>query len=130
MTRDALTLTKGTIDNTKSISIAEITKVAITQANGIVLNDAFGGKENSIWIAIENTAVAAKTATIKAGNGYPNNLLGDCTFALKASSTTLIQLKDGARFLNKDGSVNIDFSTGTTGYIYAVADRAGILPPA
>lgn len=128
MARDEVTVLLPTIDATQSIDVGEITKTAVTQANGIKINDAFKNKDNSLQIYIENTATSAKTATFKAGDNYPSAMLGDLTVALTASTITVVELLDIARFENRDGSIDLDFNSGFTGNVWAVAKRAGILP--
>ena len=123
MARDEITITLGELDDSKRVNVAAITPQAITVANGIKLKDAAGAKYESIWLVV--TASGDGDVTVKAGNAYPNNLLGDKTFEAK-SGVTAFQLADYACFLNKDGSVDIDFETGFSGTIYAIGQRAGI----
>ena len=133
MARDAINVQLPTQDTTQSVEVVEVTKQAVTQANGIKINAALGNKNNSLQISIENTttvssAAADSTLTIKAGNNYPNKMLGDLTVTLKKSAITVVILDDIARFENKDGSVNLDFASGFTGNCWAVAKRAGLVP--
>ena len=132
MTRDSINVTLPTQDTTKSIEVAAVTKQAVTQANGITIANALDNKNNSLQIYVENTTggttPATSTTTIKAGDAYPNAILGDLNVALGAGKTTAILLEDISRFENKDKSVNIDFASGFTGNIWAVAKRAGIKP--
>ena len=133
MTRDAITVQLPTQDGTQSVEVISVTKQAVTQANGISVSKALENKNNSLQISIENTytvssTATASSATIKAGDKYPNKMLGDLTVTLGAGKTTVIILDDIARFENKDGSVNIDFASGFTGNIWATAKRAGLVP--
>lgn len=126
MARDEITLHYMTYDVSDSVGSAAITKQTVTQANGIKLNNAFAGKDNSVKIIVENTASSDGTMTIKAGEKQ-NAILGDSTIALKRNATTVVApLRDMARYENKDGSINLDFSSGFTGSIYAVAEKAGL----
>ena len=129
MARDAINVTIPVQDGTQSVEYAKITKQAITQANGIKINDALDNKNNSLQIYIENTyATADSTLTIKAGDHYPNKVLGDLAVPLTKSAVTVVLLEDISRFENKDKSILLDFSTSFTGNIWAVAKRAGIKP--
>ena len=97
------------------------------------LEEAFENKDNSLFIMIENTttvssAAADSSATIKAGDAYPNSVLGDLTVTLDKSAITAIQIQDPSRFENKDGSICVDFASGFTGNIFAVAKRVGLKP--
>lgn len=133
MARDKVEVLLPEQDVSQSIEVGEVTKKAVTQANGIYIEDALKNKNNSLQIFIENTttvssAAATSTATIKAGDHYPNRILGDLSVALSASSITAVILDDISRFENKDGSINLDFASGFTGNVWAVAKRAGIKP--
>lgn len=126
MARDKITVQLPMREATESLEIATITKQSITAANGIEIADALSDKNNSLFIILEpsNTGVV----TVKAGDKYPNSMLGDLNVTPTASKVTAIQILDAARFERTDGSIYIDFASGFTGYIYAVAKRAGILP--
>lgn len=133
MTRDSINVHLPVGDVSKSVEIIKITKQAVTQANGIKIANALDNKNNSLQIFVENTttvssAAADSSMTIKAGDHYPNRILGDLTVALTKSKTVAIILDDISRFENKDGSINLDFASGFTGNVWAVAKRAGILP--
>lgn len=127
MARDKISLQLPTLDTSSSVGTKTVTKQAVTQANGIEIQKALGCKDNSLVIVIENTAVADKTVTLKAGD-YPNAILGDCNVVITASSVSQITLHDPSRFERKDGSVYVDFATGFTGNIYAFGKRAGLAP--
>lgn len=127
MARDEISLQYMTYDATDSVGSAQITKQNVVQANGIKIKNAFACKDNSLKIVIDNTyATSDSTLTIKAGNKQ-NSILGDSTVALVKSATTVIApLRDMARYENSDGSIDLDFSTGFTGSIFAVAEKAGL----
>ena len=111
---------------TQSVEIAAFEKTTVTAANGIQINDALDNKNNSLVIVIEPTT--ADTVTIKAGDNYPNAMLGDLDITPTADQVNTILLDDISRFENKDGSVCIEFGDSFAGEIYAVAKRAGIKP--
>lgn len=114
-------------DATQSIEIASFEKTTVVPANGIKIEKALDNKNNSLVIVIEATATGA--VTIKAGDMFPNAMLGDLD-VVPASGVNAILLEDIARFENRDGSVNLEFAEGFTGTIYAVAKRAGVKPVA
>lgn len=129
MARDAITVLEPVQDSSASVEVGTVTKQAVTVANGITISNALQNKNNSLQITIENTYSSAdSTLTIKAGNEYPNKMLGDLTVTLTKSKVTVVILEDISRFENRDGSINLDFSTGFTGNIWAVAKRAGLKP--
>ena len=128
MARDSINVLKPVLDNTESVETAIVTKQAVTQANGIKIANALDNKNNSLQIFVENTANTDSSLTLKAGNNYPNSMLGDLTVTLTKSKITAFILEDISRFENRDGSILIDFVSGFTGNIWAVAKRAGLKP--
>lgn len=127
MARDSITVLLPTQDASQSVEFGTVTKQAVTVANGIVIANALDNKNNSLQIYVENTANAASTVTLKAGDNYPNSILGDLTIPC-AKGVTAILLEDISRFENRDKTINVDFGSGFTGNIWAVAKRAGIKP--
>lgn len=126
MARDEISLQYMTYDVTDSVGSADIAKQTVTQVNGIKLKNAFACKDNSVKIVVDNTATSDCTLTLKAGEKQ-NSILGDSVIALKKSAVTVISpLRDMARYENKDGSIDIDFSESFTGTIFAVAEKAGL----
>ena len=126
MARDKIIVKLPMREVTQSVEVATFTKQAVTVANGIEVADAFSNKNNSLFIIVEPTTVG--TITFKAGNAYPNAMLGDLTVTPTDDQPNVYQILDEARFERTDGSLYIDFGTGFVGTIYAVAKRAGILP--
>ena len=63
--------------------------------------------------------------TVKAGDSYPNSMLGDIVIELPAGISA-IQLQDLSRFEKSDGSIDLDFASGFTGKIFAIAKWAGV----
>ncbi|MEI7474693.1 MAG: glycoside hydrolase family 30 beta sandwich domain-containing protein [bacterium] len=125
MARDSIGLQYLTYDTSDSVGSVQITKQAVTVANGIVLTGAFDCKDNSLAIIIENTNAGAQTITVKAGEKQ-NACLGDSAVPINASSVITLRMRDIARYERKDGSLYLDFSTGFTGNIYAIAEKAGL----
>lgn len=123
MARDIVNVQLPVQDATASIEIKAFEKTTVAPANGVEIAKALDNKNNSLVIVIEPTTTG--TVTIKAGNAYPNAMLGDLNVAPTAGQVNAILLEDIARFENRDGSVNIDFAEGFAGTIYAVAKRAG-----
>ena len=124
MTRDTINVQYPTLDHTESVANIGITASKVTQANGVTIADAFSNKNNSLFIIINNTATES-LLTVKAGDAYPNSMLGDIVIELPAGISA-IQLQDLSRFEKSDGSIDLDFATGFTGNIYAIAKWAGV----
>jgi len=127
MTRDKINVQYPTLDHTESIANIGITKQAVTVANGITIEDAFSNKNNSLFIVVENNDDAKSSMTVKAGEAYPNSMLGDITIEIPVG-VSAIQVQDLARFEKADGSIDLDFATGFDGNIYAIAKWAGVRP--
>lgn len=110
------------LDKTQSIEIAAVAPVTI--ASEMKIEKALNNKNNSFVIVI--VATTAGTLTFKAGDNYPNAILGDLDVSV-AVGTTVIKLEDISRFENRDGSINLTNKT-TVGTIFATAKRAGLEP--
>lgn len=125
MTRDIINVQYPTLDHTESVANIGITASTVTQTNGVTIADAFSNKNNSMFIVINNTATSASLLTVKAGDAYPNSMLGDIVIELP-TGISAIQIQDLSRFEKADGSIDLDFASGFTGTIYAIAKWAGI----
>ena len=126
MARDEITVNLPVQDVTESIETIAVTKQYVTVANGIKVKDAWDNKNNSLVIIIEPTTAAA--VTFKAGDAYPNSMLGDLVVTPTNSKPNVYLIDDIARFQTSDGALLIDFGSSFVGTIYAVAKRAGIKP--
>ena len=126
MTRDIINVQYPVLEHTDSIANICIEKTTVTPENGITIQEAFSNKNNSLFIVIENE-ISDSLLTVKAGDAYPNLMLGDIVIEL-AQGTSAIQLQDLSRFEKADGSIDLDFAEGFTGTIYAVAKWAGVRP--
>ena len=127
MTRDLISIQYPLLDHTESIANIGITKQNVNVQNGITIEDAFSNKNNSLFLIIENESSATSTITAKAGDAYPNSMLGDIVIELP-TGTSAIQLQDLSRFEKADGSIDLDFAEGFSGTIFAVAKWAGVRP--
>ncbi len=126
MARDIIEVQYPSLDHTESVANIVIEKDAVTQANGVTIKEAFSNKNNSLFIIIETTS-ADSLLTVKAGDAYPNSMLGDIVIEL-TKGISAIQLQDLSRFEKADGSIDLDFAEGFTGNIFAVAKWAGVRP--
>jgi hypothetical protein len=122
--RDVINVQYPTLEHTNSIANICIEKTTVKSENGITIEDAFSNKNNSLFIIIENSSVES-LLTVKAGDAYPNSMLGDIVIEIPAG-VSAIQLQDLSRFEKADGSIDLDFADGFVGTIYAVAKWAGV----
>lgn len=125
MARDKIVLIEPILDETRCVAVKEITAETITQANGTEISGAFGCKDNSLQITVNNSADAAKKLTIKAGV-YDNAVLGDKVISIASKKTVVLLIENPSRFQQKDGAIYIDYESGFTGTIYAVGKHAGL----
>lgn len=121
MARDSINVQYPTVDDSQSVGAKKITKSTVTPANGVKIVNAFANKNNSLFVCVENTDSNNSYITFKAGNSYPNSMLGDLKQDVLAEATTVFQLQDVSRFENNDGSLYIDFPVGFVGKIFAMA---------
>ena len=125
MARDTINVQYPTLDHTESIANIAITKTTVTQANGITVADAFSNKNNSLFVVIDTTSSEKSSLTVKAGDAYPNSMLGDIVIELPVG-VSAIQIQDLSLFEKADGSIDLDFAEGFTGTIFAIAKWAGV----
>ena len=105
-----------------------ISTTNIDQANGMNLalaSSAIPSAANTdkLVLVVDNTAAGAHNFILRAGASNPPAFragLGDLTISVGATTTVYIGPFDYARFVQSDGSLNIDFDAGTTGTIQAL----------
>lgn len=124
MTREIIEVQYPVLDHTESIANISIVRTTV-DAEGITIKDAFSHKNNSLFILIDNKGDKTGLLTVKAGDVYPNAMLGDIVIEL-AKGVSAIQLQDLSRFQKSDESIDLDFASGFTGTIYAIAKWAGV----
>jgi hypothetical protein len=118
MTRDVIKVQCPLLDHTESVANIGIDKKEVT--GKIKIEDAFSNSNNSLFIVIENKNENNELLTVEAGDAYPNSMLGDIGIELP-SGTSAIRLQDLSRFEKADGSLDLDFSEGFKGTIFAIA---------
>lgn len=73
---------------------------------------------NNLFLIIYNKG-SVSTVTIKAGDAYPNSMLGDTIIEL-APGYSAINLADLPRFVKADSSIDIHFGNDFKGTIFAI----------
>src|ERR1051326_5410912 len=107
MTRDAVTITALTLN----AGVTTPAGVTISPTNGA--NIAAPTRARKMVVRVTNTITnATHTVTIKAGANPPAGRagIGDLSVAIPQSDERLIVLEH-ARFVQADGTINVDFST-------------------
>ena len=123
--RDIIEVQYPVLNHTESVANILINTLKVKHENGVTIKDAFSNKNNSLFIVINNTGNNIGLLTVKAGDAYPNSMLGDIIIEL-SKGISAIQLEDLARFQKQDDSIDLDFNEGFKGSIYAVAKWAGV----
>jgi len=93
---------------------------AINPTNDAYIADV--GDTSRLLIRITNTNGSDRVATIKAGVNppAPRQGLGDLDITVPATTGDKVIVVESARFLQADGSINIDFAASFAGIISAV----------
>ena len=125
MARDIINVQYPTLDHTESVANIGIEKKDVVQENGITIKEAFANKNNSLFVVIDTTTSSSSLLTVKAGDAYPNSMLGDVVIELP-TGVSAIQIQDLSRFEKADGSIDLDFAKGFEGTIFAIAKWAGV----
>lgn len=126
MTRNIIDVQYPVLDHTESVANICIQKTPIIGKSAITITEAFSNKNNSLFIVIDNETTENSLLTVRAGDAYPNSMLGNITIELPVG-TSAIQLQDLFRFEKADGSIDLDFEDNEfKGSIFAVAKWAGI----
>ena len=123
-TRKRIDVKYPVLDHTESIANISIVRTTV-DAEGITIKDAFSNKNNSLFILINNKGDKTGLLTVKAGDAYPNSMLGDIIIEI-AEGVSAVQLQDLSRFEKSDASIDLDFSEGFEGEIFAIAKWAGV----
>lgn len=80
-----------------------------------------------LFLIVNNSAAATHNVIVRAGVGGGatpgpafRSAIGDLTVSIATTATRWIGPLDPSRFVQLDGSLNVDFDSGTTGTITAV----------
>ncbi len=121
MARTAVTITALTAEAQNAFTLAAA-GVAIDATNHHSVTVPAGVDARELVLFFVHTTSSSKAATVKAGVNPPSvrTGTGDLTVTMGDGSTTavlaLVPL-DGSRFMQSDGTINIDIASGMTGRI-------------
>jgi hypothetical protein len=112
--RDLIPIVTGVIN----AATAQGAGVTITPANGAYINAA--GMTDQLVLLVDQTYAGSKNLTLKAGVNPPGfrSGIGDTVLALTQAKWWLFI--ESARYVQADGTINIDCETGMTGTIFCV----------
>lgn len=116
MPRTALTVTTLTA-NAGVADVLASAGVAIDATNSHVLTTT--KPLDSYIIRVNNTTAGTKVATIKKGGNPPADAsgVGDLAISCTNGQVKFIGPLESARFIQADGTLNIDIEAGMTGFI-------------
>ena len=110
------------LDHTESVAFIGVQRHYFTHHKNIEIPDAFSAKNKGLMLVIDNLDLDKHSiVTVKAGNTYPNSMLGDLVIELN-QGISVIQLADLARFERNGGSLCLEFPEDMRGSIYAIGD--------
>lgn len=116
MPRDIVAITALTPD----AGTAQPAGTAINVTNGAVINGI--GDSKRVVVRVQNTNAGAKIVTFKAGVNPPSSRkgLGDLAVSVPATTGDRLFVLESSRFLQADGSIQVDFEAAMTGFVSAV----------
>jgi hypothetical protein len=99
--------------------LTDPTPVTIDATNQHVIPAA--GQSQRIVLRVKNTFAGSKVVTVKAGDKEPafRAGLGDLAVTLAQNAVKWIGPLESARFIQNDGTIEVDVASGTTGEITA-----------
>jgi len=113
MARTAVTVQRFSQGDT-----AALTETAVDPTNDHVVTFTNPSKG---YIHVRNTYAGAKTVTLKAGDSdvARNASQGDQVISVAQNEVRIIKV-DASRFLQNDGTINVDLEAAITGGIFAI----------
>lgn len=116
MPRDAVTITSLS----SGTAVAPPAGTTIVPANGA--NIAAVGDTSRLLIRVTNTNGTQRTVTFKAGDNPPalRSGLGDLAVVVPATTGERLVVLESARFVQSDGSIDVDFEASMAGVVSAV----------
>jgi len=130
MARTAYAVTKFD----KTTGIIDMTTAGVKQAiagiqgagNGVSVTNAFNTMSDSLHLYVTNTYAGVKKVSLLPGV-YPNAILGQLDISIPASTGEYkIKVNQPDRFMQKDGSLIVEFEAGMTGNFTACAEGTAI----
>lgn len=124
MARTAIAV--NTLPGNAAAGLLDPAGTAVDQANGMNIALASGAvpanpTARNLFLRVANTAVSPFTVIVRQGVNPPSFRapIGDLTVTVTNATTKWVGPLEAARFMQNDGSINVDFDAGTTGTITA-----------
>ena len=108
------------LNHEESVANIALKVVSIKNDNATVsITNVLDVFRNYMFLVVENEGNNVSTLTVKAGDAYPNSMLGDIIIEL-AKGFSAINLADLPRFVRADGSVVIEFKDDFVGKVFVI----------
>lgn len=108
------------LNHEESIANIALNVVTVKHDNAaITIENVLNTRNNNMFLVIENQGKATSSVIIKAGDAYPNSMLGDTIIEL-ATGFSAINLADLPRFVKADSSVDIAFNDDFVGRLFVI----------
>ena len=108
------------LDHEEAIANIALDIVEIKNDNArITVENVLDTHRNNMFLVIENKGNAVSLLTVKAGDAYPNSMLGDTCIELRPGFSA-INLADLPRFVKADGSIDIEFHEDFVGKLFVI----------
>lgn len=99
---------------------ADVAGTAIDQANGQVITVPRGCSPEELVLVVTHTASGAKNVTINAGDFEGKGALVTSFAAGNVTPVVKYIVPGSARFLQADGTIELDYESGATGTVKAL----------
>lgn len=128
MVRDKIEIQYPVLDHSESVANIGIKTTKVNPENGVTIEHAHENWKWPLFIHIINNSDKSGSLTFRAGDAFPNSMLGDLCIEIP-SGISAINIHDFARFLTSDNdAINLDFNNDFDGCIYVVGKWAGVSP--
>ena len=108
------------LNHEESIANIALNVVSIKNDNATIsITNVLDVCRNYMFLIVENKGDNVSTLIVKAGDAYPNSMLGDIVIEL-AKGFSAINLADLPRFVRADGSVVVEFKDDFVGKVFAI----------
>ena len=129
MEQEAIEIQYPVLDHTESVANIGLETIKIDVSKKVTIKDAeLAAGNNLLFLVILNKANHSSALTFKAGDAYPNSMLGDVVIELPIGYSA-INLADMPRFIKSDKSFDLSFDKDFDGEIFAIGKWSGMKTP-
>lgn len=108
------------LNHTEAIANIALKVVDIKNDNAaLTITNVLDTRNNSMFLIVENKGNDVSLLTVKAGDVYPNCMLGDTCIELTPGFSA-VNLADLPRFVKADSSIDIVFNDDFVGRVFVI----------